>query len=213
MVRPPTPPPDPHDPEWGTWIRRHHIKAPLISSPLAANTEVPEWLHVGNGQATAQASQDPAQPASLVRRGQSLSASLLSLRDKQKRIARAASYNASLDKLSRQRQRTDEWGFPVLVDEHAPLVLPPPVPDPIHREIRSMMLLANAHAHKVYVSGPLTRVDTEYDGLERERQPCFWAQLKGTTLSLWNMDDIQAANRRGGQASPRYLNVTDAVRR
>ncbi|KAF8339564.1 uncharacterized protein EI90DRAFT_2253521 [Cantharellus anzutake] len=37
-----------------------------------------------------------------------------------------------------------------------------------------------------------------------------WAQLGGTTLSVWDMLKIEDARRRGSQAPPTYVNVTDA---
>lgn len=38
-----------------------------------------------------------------------------------------------------------------------------------------------------------------------------WAQLGGTTLSLWDMKEIEEANQQGRQAPPSYVNITDAV--
>ena len=38
-----------------------------------------------------------------------------------------------------------------------------------------------------------------------------WAQLGGTTLSLWDMKEIEEANQQGRQVPPSYVNITDAV--
>ena len=38
-----------------------------------------------------------------------------------------------------------------------------------------------------------------------------WAQLGGTTLSVWDMEEIQLASKQGRQIPPAYINVTDAV--
>lgn len=38
-----------------------------------------------------------------------------------------------------------------------------------------------------------------------------WAQLSGTTLSLWDMKEIEEANKQGRQVPPKYINIQDAV--
>ena len=38
-----------------------------------------------------------------------------------------------------------------------------------------------------------------------------WGQLGGTTLSLWDMKEIEEASKQGRQVPPSYINVTDAV--
>ena len=40
-----------------------------------------------------------------------------------------------------------------------------------------------------------------------------WAQLGGTTLSIWDMKEIDEASKQGKEVPPTYINVTDAVSR
>ena len=93
---------------------------------------------------------------------------------------------------------------------------PPPPTQQLHPEIRSVVQLNHAHAHKVYFSGPLTRkLEANPDGSKPTKDEGFteiWAQLGGTTLSVWDMKEIEAANKQGKEVPPSYLNVTDAVR-
>jgi CCR4-NOT transcriptional complex subunit CAF120 len=92
---------------------------------------------------------------------------------------------------------------------------PPPGPPPLHPEIRSIVQLTAAHAHKIYFSGPLVRrIERQSDGHKPHKDEGWcevWAQLGGTTLSIWDMKLIQEANKRGEQVPPVYVNVTDAV--
>ena len=39
-----------------------------------------------------------------------------------------------------------------------------------------------------------------------------WAQLGGTTLSIWDMKMIAEASKEGREVPPTYVNMTDAVR-
>lgn len=86
----------------------------------------------------------------------------------------------------------------------------------VQREIKSVVDLAFAHAHKVYFSGPLVRrVERLPDGNKPARDDGWvevWAQLGGTTLSVWDMKAIDEANKRGEEVPPSYINVTDSVR-
>jgi hypothetical protein len=92
---------------------------------------------------------------------------------------------------------------------------PPPGTPPLHPEIRSIVQLTAAHAHKIYFSGPLIRrIERQSDGHKPHKDDGWcdvWAQLGGTTLSIWDMKQIQEANKRGKQVPPAYVNVTDAV--
>lgn len=92
---------------------------------------------------------------------------------------------------------------------------PPPQQPPLHPEIRSVVQLTLAHAHKVYFSGPLVRrIERQPDGQKPAKDADWrevWAQLGGTTLSVWNMEEIQEASKQGRQVPPSYINVTDAV--
>jgi CCR4-NOT transcriptional complex subunit CAF120 len=85
----------------------------------------------------------------------------------------------------------------------------------LHPEIRSVVTLTHAHAHKVYMSGPLVRrVERLPDGhhpIKDEGWRDVWAQLGGTTLSIWDMKEIDEASKQGKEVPPTYINVTDAV--
>jgi CCR4-NOT transcriptional complex subunit CAF120 len=84
-----------------------------------------------------------------------------------------------------------------------------------HPEIRSIVNLTHAHAHKIYMSGPLIRrIERLPDGhqpIKDEGWRDVWAQLGGTTLSIWDMKEIENANKQGKEVPPTYINVTDAV--
>ncbi|KAI0649070.1 hypothetical protein C8Q79DRAFT_1007637 [Trametes meyenii] len=88
-----------------------------------------------------------------------------------------------------------------------------PIP-PLHPEIRSVVQLTLAHAHKVYFSGPLVRhIERQPDGQKPTRDEGWrevWVQLGGTTLSVWDMEEIKEASKQGRQVPPTYINVTDA---
>lgn len=85
----------------------------------------------------------------------------------------------------------------------------------IQREIKSVVDLALAHAHKIYYSGPLVRrIERLPDGHKPARDEGWvdvWAQLGGTTLSVWDMKAIEEANKRGEEVPPSYINITDCV--
>jgi hypothetical protein len=92
---------------------------------------------------------------------------------------------------------------------------PPPTPV-LHPEIRSIVKLNLAHTRKVYYSGPLVR---HIEKLPDGRPPHIdegwtevWARLSGTTLNIWDMKQIEEANRQGTEVPPTYVNVNDAVR-
>ncbi|KAI1796860.1 hypothetical protein LXA43DRAFT_878536 [Ganoderma leucocontextum] len=90
----------------------------------------------------------------------------------------------------------------------------PPQGPPLHSEIKSVVQLTLAHAHKVYFSGPLVRrIERQPDGQKPTKDEGWrevWAQLGGTTLSVWDMKEIQEASKQGRQVPPTYINVTDA---
>ncbi|KAF9223773.1 hypothetical protein BS17DRAFT_117890 [Gyrodon lividus] len=87
-------------------------------------------------------------------------------------------------------------------------------PPPLHPEIRSVVQLTLAHARKVYFSGPLVkRIERQPDGqrpVKDEGWVDVWAQLGGTTLSIWDMREIEEANKQGKEVPPTYVNMTDA---
>ncbi|KAG5651366.1 hypothetical protein H0H81_008935 [Sphagnurus paluster] len=90
----------------------------------------------------------------------------------------------------------------------------PAAPPPLHPEIRSVVQLTAAHAHKIYFSGPLVRrIERQADGqrpVKDEGWCDVWAQLGGTTLSIWDMAQIQEASKQGKEVPPTYVNTTDA---
>jgi hypothetical protein len=75
--------------------------------------------------------------------------------------------------------------------------------------------LTNVHAHKVYMSGPLIRrIERMPDGHPPRKDDGWrdvWAQLGGTTLSIWDMEEIEDARKQGKEVPPIYINVADAV--
>ena len=108
--------------------------------------------------------------------------------------------------------------------EPEPQQQPPPPPKQsapgnpaaqLHPEIRSVVQLTLAHTHKIYFSGPLVRlIERQPDGQKPTKDEGWkevWAQLSGTTLSVWDMAEIQEASKQGKQVPPTYINVTDAV--
>lgn len=90
-----------------------------------------------------------------------------------------------------------------------------PSSSPLHPEIRSLVSLTIAHAHKIYFSGPLIRrIERQPDGQKPVKDDGWtevWAQLGGTTLSIWDMKEIQEASQKGEEVPPAYINITDAV--
>lgn len=85
----------------------------------------------------------------------------------------------------------------------------------LHPEIRSLVQLNGAHAYKIYYSGPLVRrIERQPDGQKATRDEGWtdiWAQLGGTTLSIWDMKQVQEASKLGREVPPTYINMTDAV--
>lgn len=94
---------------------------------------------------------------------------------------------------------------------------PRPVQQPpvLHPELRSVLQLTVAHARKVYFSGPLVRrLERQPDGSRPAKDDGWtdvWAQLGGTTLSIWDMKAIADASKEGKEVPPTYINVQDAV--
>ena len=88
-------------------------------------------------------------------------------------------------------------------------------PSQLHPEIASVVKLTHAHAHKVYMSGRLVRrIERLPDGhqpIKDEGWRDVWAQLGGTTLSIWDMTEIEEASKQGKEVPPTYINITDAV--
>lgn len=84
----------------------------------------------------------------------------------------------------------------------------------IHPEIQQVVGLTLAHSGKVYCSGPLVRrIERNPDGTisKDAKWVDVWAQLGGTTLSVWDMEAIKKASEEGREEPPTYINVTDSV--
>lgn len=91
---------------------------------------------------------------------------------------------------------------------------PPTSTQPMHPEIRSILGLIIAQGRKIYFSGQLVHhSEREPDGTRSKDDGWHdvWAQLSGTTLSLWDMKEIEEANKQGRQVPPKYINIQDAV--
>jgi CCR4-NOT transcriptional complex subunit CAF120 len=90
------------------------------------------------------------------------------------------------------------------------------MPQPLHPEIRSVVHLNLAHAHKIYFSGPLVcHIERQADGQRPVKDDGWvdvWAQLVGTTLSVWDMKEIADASKQEKEVPPTHVNVTDVVR-
>jgi CCR4-NOT transcriptional complex subunit CAF120 len=97
-----------------------------------------------------------------------------------------------------------------------PMATGPQQPPPLHPEIRSVVQLTLAHTRKIYFSGPLVRrIERQPDGQRPSKDEGWtdvWAQLGGTTLSIWDMKLTEEASRQGKEVPPSYINITDAVR-
>lgn len=84
----------------------------------------------------------------------------------------------------------------------------------IHPEIQQVVGLTLAHSAKIYCSGPLVRrIERNSDGSTSKDNHWVevWAQLGGTTLSVWDMEAIRKASEEGREEPPTYINVTDSV--
>ncbi|KAG8872489.1 hypothetical protein FRB97_007573 [Tulasnella sp. 331] len=94
------------------------------------------------------------------------------------------------------------------------MAAPPAQPPPLHPELRSFVSLSFAHVHKIYFSGRLVRkIERLPDGSrpkDKDDWADVWGQLGGTTLSIWDMKEIEEANKQGREVPPSYVNVTDA---
>ncbi|KAJ7030397.1 hypothetical protein C8F04DRAFT_732265 [Mycena alexandri] len=103
---------------------------------------------------------------------------------------------------------------PDLLPSRPSLDQAPAAAPPLHPEIRSVVQLTTAHARKIYFSGPLVRrIERQPDGQKPTKDEGWtevWAQLGGTTLSVWDMKQIQEASQQGREVPPTYVNMTDA---
>ena len=87
---------------------------------------------------------------------------------------------------------------------------------PLHPEIRSIVSLTSAHTIKIYFSGFLVhKLDRNPDGNKPHKDEGWrevWAQLSGTTLCIWDMEEVKIANHQGREVPPSYISVEDVVR-
>jgi CCR4-NOT transcriptional complex subunit CAF120 len=87
---------------------------------------------------------------------------------------------------------------------------------PLHPEIRSIVSLFMAHTQKIYFSGPLIhKLESTPCGYKPQKDEGWrdiWAQLTGTTLSIWDMEEVKKAHQEGTEVPPSYVGITDAVR-
>jgi CCR4-NOT transcriptional complex subunit CAF120 len=98
-------------------------------------------------------------------------------------------------------------------------VAPPPrisAGKTLHPEIEQVVALTLAHSSKIYCSGALARkIERQSDGNPAKAHEAgwsdVWAQLGGTTMSVWDMQAINKASQEGKEVPPSYLNVTDSV--
>jgi len=92
---------------------------------------------------------------------------------------------------------------------------PPTEDPPLNPEISSVVSLSLAHKQKTYFSGPLIhKLDRNPDGQKPHKDGGWrevWAQLSGTTLSIWDMEEVKFANQQGKEVPPSYINITEAV--
>ncbi|CDW98656.1 hypothetical protein [Sporisorium scitamineum] len=85
------------------------------------------------------------------------------------------------------------------------------------QDLRSALSLQESQQKKLYMEGYLLkRDDLGTDGKplhvadEKRRWTECFVQLSGTVLSLWNVEQMQEAARRGSEVPPTYINITDS---
>ncbi|KAI0783662.1 hypothetical protein C8Q75DRAFT_430290 [Abortiporus biennis] len=119
------------------------------------------------------------------------------------------------DKHDANQPPMEEKPIPRPISIAGPPPAPPPIqPESLHPEIRSIVGLTLAHQRKIYYSGPMVRkVERQPDGQKHTKDGGWrkvWAQLGGTSLSIWDMKEIEEASKQGKQVPPQYINITDA---
>ena len=129
--------------------------------------------------------------------------------------------NSTTSKLQSQRARGHSGSGPggSLQRRTTLAIAPPPrisAGKTLHPEIEQVVALTLAHSSKIYCSGPLIRkIERQSDGQAAKPHEAgwseVWAQLGGTTMSVWDMQAINKASQEGKEVPPTYLNVTDSV--
>jgi hypothetical protein len=180
-------------------------------SPLSADVEIPDWLHDRTAPRTDPGPSTAQNTVShhLLERSRTLH-SLPHSAHKRVHGLKPSQSTENLRVSSKQTQ-VDEWGFPLSARASSPIRIPINFshPDPLHPDIRSVIRLLDAHAAKIYKSGPLSQLEKQYDG--RVKLVNSWAQLRGTALCVWDLRQVEEASKLGAEVPPIYLNVTDAV--
>lgn len=133
---------------------------------------------------------------------------------------RNQTHNSTTSKLQSQRARGHSGSGGGTLQRRTTLaVVPPPrisAGKTLHPEIEQVVALSLAHSSKIYCSGPLARkIERQSDGSPAKPHEAswseVWAQLGGTTMSVWDMQAINKASQEGKEVPPTYLNVTDSV--
>ncbi len=134
---------------------------------------------------------------------------------------RNQTYHSTPSKLQSQRARGHSGsGASGSLQRRTTLTVAPPpqisAGKTLHPEIEQVVALTLAHSSKIYCSGPLTRkIERQSDGNAAKPHEAgwsdVWAQLGGTTMSVWDMQAINKASQEGKEVPPSYLNVTDSV--
>ncbi|SPO29500.1 uncharacterized protein UTRI_04764_B [Ustilago trichophora] len=85
------------------------------------------------------------------------------------------------------------------------------------QDLRSALSLQESQQKKLYMEGYLLkRDDLGTDGKplhvadEKRRWTECFVQLSGTVLSLWNVQQMEEAAKRGTEVPPTYINITDS---
>jgi len=134
--------------------------------------------------------------------------------------SRNPTQNSTPSKLQSQRARGHSGSGGGTLQRRTSLALaaPPRISagKTLHPEIEQVVALTLAHSSKIYCSGPLTRkIERQPDGQAAKAHDAgwseVWAQLGGTTMSVWEMQAITKASQEGKEVPPTYLNVTDSV--
>ncbi|KAK7050878.1 hypothetical protein VNI00_004990 [Paramarasmius palmivorus] len=208
-------------PKWDS--RNSSFIPPTQLQQFKANTPSHHFTSHSSQDSTMQVAQHRPQPSSASSSpSHTRSSSFFSFNRKQpsspndqQQHQRSPSLNGSMG--SQQAQQPPQTP----PSQHQPPQSPPLAPQSqqqpplqLHPEIRSVVQLNATHAHKVYFSGPLVRrIERDANGHKPARDEGWtevWAQLGGTTLSLWDMNAINQASQEGKEVPPTYINMTDA---
>jgi len=98
-----------------------------------------------------------------------------------------------------------DMGMQLPQQSHGRQPSPPTDDPPLHPKIRSIVSLALAHTQKTYFSGPLIhKFERNPDGKPHKDEGWreVWAQLSGTTLCIWDMEEVKIANQQGREVPP-----------